>query len=491
MRRRSAALLTGPVAGCLAAAALVVAAPSADAAGERHTTTFTTPGTHTFVVPQGVTSLDVRAVGGRGGGAPGLFFKVPGGPGAVVTSSLAVSPGRLLTVTVGGDGLDGAPPTQRAALGTAGDGGANGGGHGDPGYWFPTLDLPFLSGGGGGGSSDIRFGTTLADRVVVAAGGGGAGSTPGGGGGTPVGGDGGAPAGEVCLRHVGYGTGATPTTPGVQFYVGFERAAGALLTGGVPDFIVLQTGAGGGGGGAGRYGGGAGGDGQDAQTCSDSSGGGGGSSWVDPQSGSSAQYALEASDDTPSVSLSWTSDWHASVTLSAPSSVVPAGTAVTYTATVTPLPEAGTVAFTDGPGLLAGCAAQPIVRATASATCTVTYTSADAGQHGILASYSGAPDWAPATSAGWLQVVTAAPAITTTTLPQARKRRPYTADIATTGYPAAVLRVTAGALPPGLSLSPAGVLTGTPRKDGTWRFTVTATNGTSPDARARLTLRVR
>jgi hypothetical protein len=42
--------------------------------------------------------------------------------------------------------------------------------------------------------------------------------------------------------------------------------------------------------------------------------------------------------------------------------------------------------------------------------------------------------------------------------------------------------VTSGALPTGLTLTPAGVLSGTPTTPGGSTFTVTATNGVNPDA---------
>jgi len=44
------------------------------------------------------------------------------------------------------------------------------------------------------------------------------------------------------------------------------------------------------------------------------------------------------------------------------------------------------------------------------------------------------------------------------------------------------VRVTAGTLPDGLPLSTDGVLSGTPTAAGTFTFTLTASNGTAPDA---------
>jgi YVTN family beta-propeller protein len=56
----------------------------------------------------------------------------------------------------------------------------------------------------------------------------------------------------------------------------------------------------------------------------------------------------------------------------------------------------------------------------------------------------------------------------------------YSFTYTSTGSP--TFSVTAGSLPPGLSLSSAGVISGTPTTVGTFTGTVTATNGTAPDA---------
>ncbi|GAA2143081.1 hypothetical protein GCM10009825_33010 [Arthrobacter humicola] len=59
----------------------------------------------------------------------------------------------------------------------------------------------------------------------------------------------------------------------------------------------------------------------------------------------------------------------------------------------------------------------------------------------------------------------------------------YTYTFAATGNPAPTFRVSSGALPAGLGLnSTTGVLSGTPTTAGPATFTVTATNGVSPDA---------
>ena len=50
-----------------------------------------------------------------------------------------------------------------------------------------------------------------------------------------------------------------------------------------------------------------------------------------------------------------------------------AGAKVTYTATASPTPDAGTIAFTDGGAAIAGCGSVPVSAATPQAQCAVTY----------------------------------------------------------------------------------------------------------------------
>ena len=220
-------------------------------------TTFAyTGGMQTWIVPGGVTSIEVTLTGG-GGGFP---YPVGGhfpGLGSEVTAVMSVTPGETLYLFVGGAGANG-------VSGLTSSGGYNGGGQSGSAFGF-------YSGGGGGGASDIRIGgTAVSDRVAVAAGGGGAaynyGSNDNGGhGGGLIGGHGlsnGSPSDpgggggtQVSGGEAGFWPSYTPGTPGTA---GFGGVGGPGTSGG--------------GGGAGYFGGGGGGWG----------GGGGGSDWTDP-----------------------------------------------------------------------------------------------------------------------------------------------------------------------------------------------------------------
>ncbi len=199
-----------------------------------------------YTVPAGVTSLNVVAKGAAGGTipvgdfdqngqpAPGGGYNSSGnrqpggngGNGGLVTVTLSVMPGQILSIYVGGsNGYNGG-----GAGGSSGSGGKT-----------------------GGGATDIRTGgITLDDRVLVAGGGGGAGDgTNGGSGGNLYGED--APDGS--------GKGGSPTAGG----------AGNSNTGVLDGEKGIGSNSTSGGGGGGGYYGGSGGE-----------GGGGGSSYPDP-----------------------------------------------------------------------------------------------------------------------------------------------------------------------------------------------------------------
>jgi hypothetical protein len=76
---------------------------------------------------------------------------------------------------------------------------------------------------------------------------------------------------------------------------------------------------------------------------------------------------------------------------------------VTYTSTVSPVPDGGTVDFKDGGSDILGCAARSVNTTTGMATCTVSYSST--GQHTITATFSGHAGFLGSTSSPLTQYV--------------------------------------------------------------------------------------
>jgi len=231
----------------------------------------------TWTVPAGVTAIFVDVQGAQGGAVGtypgvGLTPLVSGTPGCGgrVQATLAVTPGQILTINVGGSGAIGSGYLMTP-------GGYNGGGSTET--WAPA-DLGY-SGGSGGGMTDISSSGT---ELVVGGGGGGAGynggcalsGQPGGNGGGPIGDS--ATTCDATLRTSGYLTiihsgGGTQTAGGAGGYIccGYTYYAGTAGSLGAGGNNVDSGGIGGGGGG-GYYGGGGG--------CW--MGGGGGSSYTNP-----------------------------------------------------------------------------------------------------------------------------------------------------------------------------------------------------------------
>src|SRR5258706_10029452 len=67
---------------------------------------------------------------------------------------------------------------------------------------------------------------------------------------------------------------------------------------------------------------------------------------------------------------------------------------------------------------------------------------------------------------------------------------PYSFTYTFTGIPTPTFSVTSGSLPAGLTLSSAGVISGTPTVSGAFPMTVTATNGVTPAATQPFTLNI-
>ncbi|MDO7877427.1 tail fiber domain-containing protein [Hymenobacter sp. ASUV-10] len=218
------------------------------------TVTFNFTGTtQTWTVPPNVTSVQVDMAGARGRTIDNCSNCYRGGRGGRVQATLAVTPGQVLTIEVGGD--RGYNPSTLYQ-----DGGYNGGGRGsEP----------------GGGATDIRIGgTALTNRVLVAGGGGGSGYyARGGPGGGLAGGDGlvptaGNPTGVPATGGTQTAGGTNGGTPQQYCYCGSSPAGPGVAAG-----LTGGTSWGAAGGGGGYYGGG---------MSHGNAGAGGGSSYTDP-----------------------------------------------------------------------------------------------------------------------------------------------------------------------------------------------------------------
>lgn len=223
---------------------------------QQQTTFNYTGGSQTFIVPPCVYTVSVDITGAQGGDHTGTSGTSFGGKGGRVTGTIAVKPGDILYIYVGGKG--GFPAGNM--------GGFNGGGNGG--------DVQYCA--GGGGATDIRLnGTDFTDRIFVAGGGGGAGTNcwgngdHGGQGGGLIGGN-----GTQCNQMQG----GAPNYPGA----GGTQNAGGITGNDQGQGCVTPGKLGYGGNGACTYGGGGGG-GYYGGGGSGYGGAGGGSSYNDPK----------------------------------------------------------------------------------------------------------------------------------------------------------------------------------------------------------------
>lgn len=216
------------------------------------TTTYTTPGTTSFVVPANVTSIKAECWGAGGGGQGGSGAGGGGGEYAR-EDTLAVTPGETLTIVVGTGGAGG--PGGVGGPGSAG---------GSTAVKRGTINLVFGHGGPGSNSATTLGGTGSTNTTHFNGGGSHANttgvSTGGAGGGSSAGTNG---TGNNGASNVGTTGGAGGTAP----VGGAAGGAGGNGTGtsGTPGTAGSAPGGGGGTGGAGsssNSAGGAGGNGQ-------------------------------------------------------------------------------------------------------------------------------------------------------------------------------------------------------------------------------------
>lgn len=121
-----------------------------------------TRATESFVVPAGVSWIEVEANGAAGG-----YVNYGWGRGGTAKALIPVTPGETLTVLVG---------SQPTLIGGEIFWGFNGGGTSN----FSPTNPTSRSYAGGGGATDLRRGNSLADRLIVAGAGGGHAGTSGG-----------------------------------------------------------------------------------------------------------------------------------------------------------------------------------------------------------------------------------------------------------------------------------------------------------------------
>lgn len=227
-------------------------------------------GSGSFEVPNGVTSITVKAWGAGGGGGAGGTSGVggSGGGGGFAQATLSVTGGETLDIIVGTGGGEGTYPS------TSGGGGGGGGRSAIERSGTPLVIAAGGAGGGGGdNSSSTAGGAGGPGGGTTGLSGSASGSAGGGSGGTnSTGGSGGTGGGNA-------GADGASETGGLGANGGSNSSAGdgGASNGGSPNGGNGGTGntggyAGGGGGGDGYYGGGGG----SGSVPSDAGGGGGG-----------------------------------------------------------------------------------------------------------------------------------------------------------------------------------------------------------------------
>ena len=356
-----------------------------------------TGGEQSFLVPNGVTSVNVMATGAKGAGGNG-------GAGGTASATLAVTAGSTLYVEVGGAGEESTEPA------------FNGGGRGAGGQ----------GGFGGGGASDVRTVScglpcdpletaSLASRAVVAGGGGGGNSGAGGAAGSAgARGDSDGGAGGQAGTAGGGGAGGSGGPGNAGGGAGGQD--GSLGSGG--DGGLYYSG-GGGGGGGGLYGGGGGGGGGlsvDENThfpsTNGAGGGGGGSSYAPGGSVGVASTSAPAF-----VTITYTIPPRPSTTgVSCSPSSIPAGDTTSCTATVSD-PNGGTPTGTVSFSSVAGGSFSPANTCTlANGACSVTYTAGGAGGDSVTAQYGGDAAFATSSQSTGVSVTKRITTMTTTVI---------------------------------------------------------------------------
>ncbi|MDO8189078.1 choice-of-anchor D domain-containing protein [Conexibacter sp. JD483] len=304
-----------------------------------------------FVVPNGVTRMDVTVVGSAGDGSNG-------GLAAQVSGTIAVTPGETLYGCV-----------------SEGAGDVAGG--------------VIYSGFPGGGYALLSRNSDLSSPFAIAGGGGGAGGNDPNGG---SGGDAGLPGGNAGS---GQRTGVGGANGGQGANAGGAGAAGTNSTGSSANGragTIRRGGAGGygdvggGGGGGGVWGGGGG---AGSVEVGNGAGGGGGSSYCDMGASCSSQLVRNSGY----IQLTYPAPDVVTTTTAQTGSNTQAGKLTSYTATVSPVPSGGTVAFSVDGTPVWGCEAVAVDTTSGVARCDP-YAPYAPGAHRLDTTYSGTTGFA-------------------------------------------------------------------------------------------------
>jgi Bacterial Ig-like domain (group 3) len=359
--------------------------------------------TQYFTVPAGVTQVQITGWGGSGANGSGQPGNGPsaGGLGAQISATAGVAPGDVLVVMVGGQGETADSNAGGSGGLSSGDtmNGGNGGGIGDGGSGSP--------GGGGGGGTEVVDANTGA--VILAAGGGGGGGGAGvtfdnGVTGPPAGaggnaGDSNNDGGMSCDNSacVLGGSFASAFSPGGSSGEGTANDANGAAGGGGGGFYEAGVNGGGGTGGDAS---------QDGNYNLGGGGGGAGLSYSSPYDtdvvfgdGPLGDGGVIVQWATPAPQVILTSSLNPSMV----------GSAVTFTATVSPLSgdgpaPTGTVQFVDTTtGLPVGL--PQTLPGTSVDSVSTTVDDLSLGTHAVVASYMGDATYPAADSVLLEQVV--------------------------------------------------------------------------------------
>ncbi|MHB1783539.1 MAG: WxL domain-containing protein [Acidimicrobiales bacterium] len=399
-----------------------------------------------WTVPAGVTSITVDMAGAQGGQAPNDGYP---GLGGVVTGSLPVTAGSILTIYVAG-----------AGTWTSSGAGAGGYGYGYGGSAGTPASAGY-EGGGGRGASAIE----VAGAAVAVAGGGGGSAASG----NATGGGGGGTSGYAGGGQTASYNGGSPGTPSYGGGGGSNGSSG----GGGGGAYGSNGGVGGayggnlgypwsGGGGGGGYFGGGGGSGISASGLG-VGGGGGGSSLV--PSGGTTTAGYETGDGY--VTISYTALVAPTITSTATSTTFSKGSAgsFTFTATGTPTPS-----FSESGALPTGV--------TLSSAGVLAGTPSEAGVFGVTVTASNGVS--PAASENFTLDVLGSPSFTSSGSADFESGSSSSFTVATSADPTATLSHV-GTLPTGLAYTDDGngtaTISGTPTGPvGNYTLDLTATN---------------